>query len=181
MGALFEGVRSRVTALEAAQAYGLEFGRNRRARCPWHDDRRPDLAFYDDGARCYCHACHAGGDAVALVAQLYGLDPLEAARKINTDFHLGLDGETYTPPTGPSRAEVRRNLEDWRRKRYGFLCQVESEARTAVESASGWEDPGFTDNLRALAAVQDEIELLHAATTEDLEAIRSNGRGIGAV
>ena len=179
MGALFDGVRARVTALEAAQAYGMEFGRNRRARCPWHDDRRPDLAFYE--GRCYCHACHEGGDAVALTAQLFGLSQIDAARKINADFRLGLDGEAYTPPAGPSRAEVRRNLEDWRRKRYGFLCQVEREARTAVKSASGWEDPGFMDNLRALAAVQDEIELLHAATTDELEGIRSNGRSIGAV
>ena len=62
-----------------------------------------------------------------------------------------------------------------------FLCQVEDEAQTAVESASGWDDPGFTDDLRALAAVQDEIELLHAASTEELEAIRGNGRSIGAV
>lgn len=84
MGELFERIRERVTARDAAAMYGLEIGRSGRARCPWHDDKHPDLAFYDE--RCYCHACHEGGDAVALTAKLYGLTPLDAARKVNVDF-----------------------------------------------------------------------------------------------
>lgn len=61
MGKLFDAVRDGVTAEAAAHFYGLQFGRNGRAVCPWHDDHSPDLAFYDGGARCYCHACHGGG------------------------------------------------------------------------------------------------------------------------
>lgn len=174
MGAFFDAIRQRVTALDAAQHYGLTFGRNRRALCPWHDDSRPDLAFYDE--RCYCHACHNGGDAVALTAQLFGLAPLDAARKINDDFRLGLDDSNHVPTVGiVNPAQTRRELEDWRRKRWGFLCQVEREAQAAVENASGWDDPGFMDNLKALARVQDSLELLFFAKTEELEAIRGNG------
>ena len=74
--------------------------------CPWHDDHRPDLAFY--GERCYCHACHQGGDAVALTARLHGLTMAEAARKINADFRLGLDLDAPAKPAGPTEAQRRR-------------------------------------------------------------------------
>ena len=105
MNTLFDAVRNAVTAEETARAYGLAFGRNGRALCPWHADTHPDLAFYDGGARCYCHACHAGGDSIALTAQLFGLSPLEAARKLNADFHLGADEREYAPPSGASNGE----------------------------------------------------------------------------
>lgn len=166
MRSLFELCRERVTALQAAERYGMQFGRNRRALCPWHDDRHPDLAFYDE--RCYCHACHNGGDAVALVGQLFSLTPLEAAQKINSDFGLGHDGSVPIP-SGPSRVEIRRDLENWRRKRWGYLCDVEREANAELERAKDWDTPRFTQVLQALAKVQDELELLRVATIEDLE------------
>lgn len=182
MGALFDTVRSSVTARQAAEMYGMEFGRNRRARCPWHDDKRPDLAFYD--GRCYCHACHSGGDSVALTAQLYGLTPLEAAQKLNADFRLGADEKSCAPPEGPSRAELRRRLEDWRRKRFSFVCEVERAARERLEKSARAAVASAEDGdamwaaldlraLRALALAQDELELLHVATEEELQVMRS--------
>lgn len=167
MGALFDAVRAAVTARQAAEMYGMEFGRNRRARCPWHDDRRPDLAFYD--GRCYCHACHSGGDAIALTAQLYGLTPLDAARKLNADFRLGADEENYTLPEGLSKAELRRELEEWRRKRFSKVCAVERAAREQLEQGGALD----MNALRALALAQDELELLHVATEEELQVMRS--------
>ena len=38
----------------------------------------------------YCFACGAKGDAVNYVAALFGLSQLEAAKKINEDFTLGI-------------------------------------------------------------------------------------------
>ena len=91
MTGLFDAIRQRVTARQAAEAYGLSISRGGRALCPWHDDHKPDLAFY--GPRCYCHACHAGGDAVALTAQLHGLTMVEAAQKIKADSICFLHGK----------------------------------------------------------------------------------------
>ena len=172
MGVLFNVVRNGVSALEAAQAYGLAFGRNNRARCPWHDDKHPDLAFYDGGKRCYCHACHAGGDSIALTAQLFGLSPLEAARKLNADFHLGADEREYAPPSGASKAEQRRALREWWNHRFSELCEVERQALKCLPRLpGGWDNPAFRRTLRALALVQDELEMLHALPPEGLAAM----------
>jgi hypothetical protein len=172
VGRLFECVRNGVSALQAAQAYGLEFGRNKRALCPWHNDTKPDLAFYDDGARCYCHACHNGGDSIALTAQLFALAPLEAAHKLNADFRLGLDESAHAPPAGPSAAEVRRDLEAWRRKRFDRVCQVEREAKATLAACRNPESLEFKRALLALGYAQDELEMLHIATTDELQSMR---------
>lgn len=170
MGALFDMVREGVTARAAAEAYGLEFGRSGRARCPWHADHKPDLAFYGDGARCYCHACHCGGDSIALTAQIFGLSALDAARKLNADFHLGADESSSPPPSEPSKAARRRDLKQWRNHRYSEVCEAEADARRRLETMrAGWESPEFRSMLKALALAQDELEMLHAANEEELE------------
>ena len=88
MGKLFDEVRARVTAEEAAQRYGLEV-RNHKALCPWHDDHSPSLTF--KGAYCRCYACGNGGSCIDLTAQLLGLSPLDAARQIDRDFALRIE------------------------------------------------------------------------------------------
>lgn len=108
---VFELVRQEVTAEAVARLYGLKFGRNVRAVCPWHSDHHPDLAFSLNGT-AYCHACHAGGDAVALAAQILGLTPKEAAERLRSDFHLDQPslGEIATIETMIQRLErqIRR-------------------------------------------------------------------------
>lgn len=158
MGKLFDAVRDGVTAEAAARFYGLQFGRNGRAVCPWHDDHSPDLAFYDGGARCYCHACHGGGDSIALVAQLFDLSPLDAARKLNADFRLNVNEAPTTPRIGPSRAELRQVEKQRRAQRWAFLCDVEREAQAIASAARSWDDPGFLRALTALGRVQDELD-----------------------
>lgn len=170
MGALFDAVREGVTARAAAEAYGLEFGRNGRALCPWHADHRPDLAFYGDGARCYCHACHCGGDSIALTAQIFGLSPLDAARKLNADFRLSAYETDHRPPSVPSKAARRRDLKQWRNRRYSAVCEAEADARRRLETMrAGWESSEFRAMLKALSLAQDELEMLHTANDEELE------------
>lgn len=159
-GGIFDAIRSGVTAKEAAEAYGLRFGRNGRAACPWHEDRNPDLAFY--GERCYCHACHNGGDAVSLTAQIFGLSMIDAARKINTDFALGLNADA-PPEDRPrvNRAEERRRALEVERRRWGFLCDVVREADERLQTmGKGWDDPMFSTVLAARARADLELELM---------------------
>ena len=132
---LFDEVRDRVTALEAARLYGLEFDRSgRRARCIWHSpDRHPSLTF--KGSYCRCFACNNGGSSIDLVAKLFGLSPLEAARKLDADFALGLADRPLARPSGPSRAQKRREAEEWRRTRWALRCAMRSPAVSACCSA----------------------------------------------
>ena len=165
---IFEAVRARVSAREAAERYGLRF-RGNRAQCPWHDDTHPDLAFYENGT-CYCHACHHGGDAAALTAQVFGLTMAEAARKLNADFGLGLDTARPVPEadrrlTEQRRARARAEAEA-RRDRWAYLCRVRREAdrrilaaeRTAAERDRVWDSRRFQRALSCRSLADNELD-----------------------
>ena len=84
---IFQKVKERVTARQVAERYGLKVRRNGMACCPFHNDKHPSMKI---DRNYYCFACGAKGDAVNYVAVLFGLSQLEAAKKINKDFSLGI-------------------------------------------------------------------------------------------
>jgi DNA primase len=52
-------------------------GANFTICCPWHSDRNPSCSLRvtrDGELRAHCFACKAGGDAIAIVAHVHGLD-----------------------------------------------------------------------------------------------------------
>ncbi len=165
---VFEVIRERVPAKCAAEAYGLYF-RAGRARCPWHEDNHPDLAFYQDGT-CYCHACHHGGDAADLTAQIFGLSMIGAVKKINEDFNLGLDlGRPVSRAERQKREReraARRREEERRRREWAFLCAVRREADEKVRAAERpardrdrlWDDPAFQAALSRRARADNELD-----------------------
>ena len=82
---LFQDVKNYVTARQAAEAYGIAVNRNGMARCPFHPDRTPSMKL---DRRFHCFGCGADGDAIDLTARLFDLDPLQAAKKLVSDFNL---------------------------------------------------------------------------------------------
>ncbi len=103
MNGLFTRIKELVPMEQAAQRYGFPIDRQHRIRCPFHDDRNPSLRLYPGARGWWCFVCNEGGSVIDFVAKLYGLPPLEAAKKLDADFHLGL---TDAPP--PSRRALRR-------------------------------------------------------------------------
>lgn len=145
---LFDAIKDQVTAREAAEVYGLKFGHNKRACCPWHDDSHPDLAFYGNGS-CYCHACHNGGDSIALTAQIFGLSMIDAARKLNDDFNLGVNLHGQSSLAVKNQIEQRRIEKEKKlaaeRREWDFLCRVRREADDRIEKIVGAADPAHWD------------------------------------
>lgn len=134
---MFDAIKGQVTARDAAEMYGLKFGQNKRACCPWHDDTHPDLSFYDSGL-CYCHACHQGGDSIALTAQIFGLSMVDAARKLNDDFNLGVNTHGRISSAVRNQIEQRRIGKEKKlaaeRQEWDFLCKVRQEAENRLET-----------------------------------------------
>ena len=85
----FEQVKSMVSVKNVAEHYGLKINRNGMACCPFHKDRHPSMKV--DDRHYHCFGCGAHGDAISYVASLYGIGQLDALRKINEDFGLGID------------------------------------------------------------------------------------------
>ena len=106
MADVFKAVRERMSAQEAARRYGLTFDRKGWALCPFHADTTPSMSFKDGRFRCW--ACNESGDSIDFTARFFGLSKMDAVKRLNEDFMLGLP--IGQPMTDRKQAERRRDL-----------------------------------------------------------------------
>ena len=101
---IFCEIRSKVSAREAAEYYGLKVGRNGMACCPFHPDRHPSLKLDE---RFHCFGCGADGDVIDYVSRLTGLTLYESALKLCHDFGIMVP-QTSSVSSRKARPGVRR-------------------------------------------------------------------------
>lgn len=91
----------RVSAVEAADFYGLGLSNRNFVKCPFHNEKT--ASFYAKGSFFYCYGCGWHGNVVDFVKDYFGLSFIAALNRVNNDFRLGL-------PLGrkPTFAEQRR-------------------------------------------------------------------------
>lgn len=105
----FEAVKAAVTTQQAAQAYGLEPNRKGFCRCPFHSEKTASMKIYPDSRGFYCFGCQTGGDVIQLVQHLFGLKPIDAAKKLDADFAVGaFDKHNVTPNMEIMRRQAQR-------------------------------------------------------------------------
>lgn len=92
---LFDAVKSSVTALEAAELYGIETRRG-MCCCPFHNDKTPS-AKVDE--RFHCFGCGADYSVIDFTAELFGISPVDAAKKLACDFGIPYDDAKNYRPT----------------------------------------------------------------------------------
>lgn len=114
----FEIIRERLELREVVEHYGIEIKRNNTCLCPFHDDHHPSAHVYPKAFHCF--TCNLHYDVLGFVMALFGLSALDAAKKLNDDFHLGIHfgyDKTYQKPKYSEDAQVR---EIQRKKRERF-------------------------------------------------------------
>lgn len=168
MGALFEIVRQRVSAEDAARMYGLDVSKSGKARCPFHDDHHPSLSFNRRTGRFHCFACGMGGGSVDIAAKLLNCSPLEAALQINRDFDLGIADAAPArpaPPTGETPAQAARRAQEALAEDFRQACEDIHQAHAALErfTPASATDPAFSEALSKLSRAQDRADALLAA------------------
>jgi hypothetical protein len=124
---------------------------------------------------------------VKLYEHIFGLSPLDAARRLAEDFGIRVD-EMPTEPRKPSTGDVRRGLILWRGQFLERLKRARDAANAVVKGkaaaleADAWDSVEFTDMLTARAWADAEISALECASIDDLDAIyageNSNERAI---
>lgn len=82
-------IKQTVTMPQILDQYGLPTARGRRIPCPIHHGEKKNFAYKNNGFVCY--VCNAHGDVISFVMQYFGLDFMDACRKIDADFRLGLN------------------------------------------------------------------------------------------
>lgn len=99
---------------EVLARYGIELvgrGRNRKALCPFHDDRNPSMSVSLDKGLWYCHACDLGGDVITFVQEIENVDFREACEILSSGRLPELDPSIPQPrrfSPGPPEPELTR-------------------------------------------------------------------------
>lgn len=103
--------------------------RRNRARCLFHDGDSPySLSVSEAKGLFYCHVCHAGGDKITFIRELYKCSYLDALQ------WFGLEpGRTPAPdPVMEKKRRARAGLQAWA-KRLGRERREEFFHRSRVE------------------------------------------------
>ncbi len=90
---IFNAVKERVSFESVARDYGLEFGRDRKASCPFHDEGKS--SFHDYGDHGHCFGCGGHADIIGLEAHFKNLPPFEAAQSLAERYSVQLP--SFTP------------------------------------------------------------------------------------
>lgn len=95
-----------ITITDILHKYGYEPSNRGRIPCPIHHGKNNNFSYTDK--LFYCFKCHASGDVIDLVAQLYNLNFKDALRKIGNDFGLSETRFTYRDKMKQRESERER-------------------------------------------------------------------------
>ena len=164
---IFNTLKARVTVPQAAAHYGIRIGRNGMCRCPFHSDKTPSMKINE--TYYYCFGCHTAGDVIDFTARLFNLSPLDAARKLATDF--GIDPNT---PASAAVALPHIRQEKSQRDReghcasvlieYEWLLKNRQQRFSPVHPSDEW-DNRFVSASHALPQVSHLIDCLYDVDT----------------
>lgn len=114
----FSIAKEAVSAVDAWEAYGNAPIKRGFVSCIYHSEKTPSMRIYDGARGFFCFSCSTGGDVIKLTADLLGLTPVEALRRLNADFNIGLDLDKPPDQGAIHRAQERKraieSFEAWR-------------------------------------------------------------------
>lgn len=160
---MFKIIKFRVSVPQAAMHYGLKIERSGLCRCPFHPDKTPSMKIYK--AYYYCFGCHETGDVIDFTGRLFGLSPLEAAKKLAVDFSVD-------PNTPVSAALAPPHIQQSQREHEGrcasvlidYECLLKNRLRrfAPVHFSDDW-DKRFASAGHSLPQVSHLIDCLYSA------------------
>lgn len=104
-------VRERVNIGEVLALYGLQANRAGFLHCPFHSgDRSPSLKVYPEQNSWHCFGCNKGGTVLDFVMEFERCSFLQAVKRLDRAFHLGLSDSKE------SYREYRQRLSERQRK-----------------------------------------------------------------
>ena len=163
-----DAIQHRVSMLEMLKYYGIETNSSNFCKCPFHQEKSASFKAYDGDRGYYCYGCHTSGSVIDFVMQYFSIPFVDAIKKINEDFSLGL-------PIG-EKLDRRKQLE---MQKQAFLRKREMNARKAKQEelekaywAAFDEWKRLDDNKRNYAP-KTPTEPLHPLFVEALKNIAS--------
>ena len=128
----FDFIKENLLIADVVKRYGVKVKRGNKALCPLHNERTPSFTVYPDTNSWNCFGCGVGGSAIDFIMTYYGLDALEAAKKLDADYNLGLfdykpsQEEMYRQSEQRAQSQKYKGLaktfEVYMNKAYIILC-----------------------------------------------------------
>lgn len=85
---VFEQVKDALDIRAVVEFYGSNVDRHGKFICPFHADHKPSASIKNNYFKCF--VCGVGGDCITYTAKLFGIRSIDACKKLNDDFNLGL-------------------------------------------------------------------------------------------
>ena len=150
---IFETIKQNTDVPSIAGRYGVSVKRNGFTNCIFHSDKHPSMKLYKDYYHCF--ACGAHGDAVSFTAQLFGLSPYEAAKKIAVDFCIAYD---VAPPSPKKHHNISDEAVELLSEYIGIL--EENKIKYVPELPNEEYHPLYEESLRLLPLYKYYLDIL---------------------
>jgi len=85
----FDAIKETLQITNVLTFYGVDIRHANKTLCPLHNEKTPSFTIYPNNNSWHCFGCGVGGSVIDFVIAYYGLDALEAAKKLDADFNLG--------------------------------------------------------------------------------------------
>lgn len=112
---IFAEIKNRITMPDVITAYGIEMNSAKMCHCPFHTDKTASAKIYNDSFHCF--GCGIHEDVIGFVQRYFNITkPIDAAKKLNEDFCLGLD--LSKPPDSHEILKIReqqKNVERYKK------------------------------------------------------------------
>ena len=120
---IFDDVKQQLNIRQVIEHYGYKVNRANQFICPFHNDHKPSASIKNDYFNCF--VCGAGGDLITFTAKLHGLSNINACKKLDQDFHLGLSQQpvSHIDRLKADREKVKRETELKRQQEEERLIQ----------------------------------------------------------
>ena len=174
----FMTIKDSVSVPDAAEYYGIDT-RHDMCRYIFHEDRHPSMKLYPKNY--YCFGCGAHGDVIDLVQTIFNEKPVDAAKRINADFGLGLD--TGQPPDFERINRIRqqqierKQFREWDTKAFRTVNEyhwlMEGWEKTyAPKSPDMPPDPLFLESIYNKDHVDYLLDILTYGTDDEKRDLR---------
>ena len=120
-------IRDTVTMYQVLDLYGYKT-KHGFMICPFHGDRDASLKVYDGARGWCCFGCGRKGSVIDFVMRLFALSFLDACRKLNEDFNLGI------PEWNELTDEQRRSIDQYRTQRALEMERAQAEENALLEA-----------------------------------------------
>ena len=91
-------LRSRNDITDVVSEYvtlGKKQGRIRKGLCPFHNEKTPSFAVYEDTQSFYCFGCGAGGDVIGFIRAIENLDYIDAVKKLAQRAGMNMPEDSF--------------------------------------------------------------------------------------